>query len=110
MVSTVSYIINPHHPTHPFLSLISTLHTELAGWRGEGPLKAVEVVLKSSLKGASLRGGGSSIFNRTERGGERGFFFLREEDNSPTYPMVNAGGGRAYVSILPVRPGGGVGL
>lgn len=53
------------HPPSLYLcppaSLISTLHTDLEGWRGEGPLKAVEVVLKSSLEGESLRGGGLDI-------------------------------------------------
>ncbi len=52
-------------------SLISTLHTDLAGFcRGGGLLKAVEVVLKSASKGY-LTEDGAWILNRTEKGGER---------------------------------------
>lgn len=72
-------------------SLISTLHTGLAHWRGEGPLKAVEVALKSSLKGGISQRRGARILNRTERGG--GERVLGISGGGPTYSLVNAGGG-----------------
>lgn len=94
--STLPNTPNPTHPFIPVLLLPSSPHftQTLKAWRGEGPLKAVEVILKSSLKGESLRwGGGGWILNRTEKSGEKGFWW------------VGWGG-----SILPMQPGQGAGL
>lgn len=68
----------PNPPTLLSLFLLpSSPHftQTLKAWRGEGPLKAVEVVLKSSLKGASLRRGGFGLLNRAEKSGEKGFWW-----------------------------------
>lgn len=75
--STFPNTPNPIHPFIPVLLLPSSPHftQTLKAWRGEGPLKAVEVILKSSLKGESLRRGGFWILNRTEKSGEKGFWW-----------------------------------
>lgn len=53
--STFPNTPNLIHPFIPVLLLPSSPHftQTLKAWRGEGPLKAVEVILKSSLKGES---------------------------------------------------------
>lgn len=77
----------------------------LEGWRAT---KAVEVVLKSSLKG-HLAEEGAQILNRTVRSGS----FVGRTRVPPTLWWMQVGGRMAegvYVSILSVRPGGKLGF